>query len=147
MLKKTVTYTDFNGNERTEDFYFNLTQVELAELDLGVSGVSGGLLDLLKKIVREKDQRQIVEYFKKIVLMAYGEKSVDGRRFVKSEEIRNGFAPTEAYSKIFMELAQDADAAAAFVKGIMPKEVMDEANKLSEKDVAEIRALTDGITE
>ena len=147
MIKKTVTYTDFNGNERTEDFYFNLTQVELAELDLGVSGVSGGLLGLLKKIVREKDQRQIVEYFKKIVLMAYGEKSVDGRRFVKSEEIRNGFAPTEAYSKIFMELAQDADAAAKFVNGIMPKEVVEEAKKLSEKDAAEIKELTDAIAE
>ena len=138
MIKKTVTYTDFNGNERTEDFYFNLTQVELAELDLGVSGVSGGLLGLLKKIVREKDQRQIVEYFKKIVLMAYGEKSVDGRRFVKSEEIRNGFAPTEAYSKIFMELAQDADKAAEFVNGIMPKEVAEEAKKMSKKEIADI---------
>lgn len=138
MIKKTVTYTDFNGNERTEDFYFNLTQVELAELDLGVSGVSGGLLGLLKKIVREKDQRQIVEYFKKIVLMAYGEKSVDGRRFVKSEEIRNGFAPTEAYSKIFMELAQDADKAAEFVNGIMPKEVAEEAKKMSKKEINEI---------
>jgi hypothetical protein len=144
MIKKTVTYTDFNGNERTEDFYFNLTQFELAELDLGVSGVSGGLLGLLKQIVREKDQRQIVEYFKKIVLMSYGEKSVDGRRFIKSEEIRNGFAPTEAFSKIYMELAQDADAAAAFVNGIMPKEVVEEAKKMSNKDIAE---LTDGLTE
>lgn len=147
MIKKTVTYTDFNGNERTEDFYFNLTQVELAELDLGVSGVSGGLLGLLKKIVREKDQRQIVEYFKKIVLMAYGEKSVDGRRFVKSDEIRNGFAPTEAYSKIFMELAGDADKAANFINGIMPKEVVDEAKKLSKKDIAEITELSDSVTE
>lgn len=144
MIKKTVTYTDFNGNERTEDFYFNLTQFELAELDLGVSGVSGGLLGLLKQIVREKDQRQIVEYFKKIVLMSYGEKSVDGRRFIKSEEIRNGFAPTEAFSKIYMELAQDADAAAAFVNGIMPKEVVEEAKKMSKKEVAE---LTDGLAE
>lgn len=147
MIKKTVTYTDFNDNERTEDFYFNLTQVELAELDLGVSGVSGGLLGLLKKIVREKDQRQIVEYFKKIVLMAYGEKSVDGRRFVKSEEIRNGFAPTEAYSKIFMELAQDADEAAKFINGIMPKEVVEEAKKMSKADLDEIKELTDGLAE
>ena len=143
MIKKTVTYTDFNGNERTEDFYFNLTQFELAELDLGVSGVSGGLLGLLKQIVREKDQRQIVEYFKKIVLMAYGEKTVDGRRFVKSEEIRNGFAPTEAFSKIYMELARDADAAAAFINGIMPREVVEEAKKQSGKD-ADILQLVDG---
>ena len=147
MIKKTVTYTDFNGNERTEDFYFNLTQVELAELDLGVSGVSGGLLGLLKKIVREKDQRQIVEYFKKIVLMAYGEKSVDGRRFVKSDEIRNGFAPTEAYSKIFMELAGNADEASKFINGIMPKEIAEEAKKLSKDEITEITELSDSVAE
>ena len=147
MIKKTVTYTDFNGNERTEDFYFNLTQVELAELDLGVSGTTGGLLELLKKIVREKDQRQIVEYFKKIVLMAYGEKSVDGRHFEKSEKIRNGFAPTEAYSNIFMELAKDADKAAEFINGIMPKEIAEEAKKLSAKDNAELRDIIDSVAE
>ena len=79
--------------------------------------------------------------------MAYGEKSVDGRTFEKSEKIRNGFAPTEAYSKIFMELAQDADAAAKFVNGIMPKKIVDEAKKISEKDKAEILQLTDTVTE
>lgn len=147
MIKKTVTYTDMNGNERTEDFYFNLTQVELAEMDLEVSGISGGMLGILQKIIREKDQRQIVEYFKKIVLAAYGEKSVDGRRFVKSEAIRNGFAPTEAYSKIFMELAQDADAAAKFINGIMPKEVADQAKKMSKEEIAEITKLSGDVTE
>ena len=147
MIKKTVTYTDFNGNERTEDFYFNLTQVELAELDLGVSGVAGGLLGMLKKIVQEKNQRQIVEYFKKIVLMSYGEKSVDGRRFTKSDEIRNGFAPTEAYSKIFMELAGDADKAAKFINGIMPKEVLEEAKKLPKEELDKLTAPSDDIIE
>lgn len=117
MIKKTVKYTDFNGTERTEDFYFNLTKAELAEMELGVDG---GMKKLLEQIIAEKDQAKIVEYFKRIVLLAYGEKSVDGRRFVKSEEIRNGFAPTEPYSIIFMELATDAEKAAEFVNGIMP---------------------------
>lgn len=145
MIKKTVTYTDFNGNERTEEKYFNLTQFELAELDLGVSGISGGLLGLLKKIVAEKDQRMIVEYVKKIVLLSYGEKSADGRHFVKSEELRNGFAPTEAFSKIFMELAGDADKFAEFINGIMPKELLDEAKKMSGKELAELTAPSDEI--
>lgn len=117
MIKKTVTYRDMNGLERTEDFYFNLTEAELAELSLGVDG---GIKALLEKIIAEKDSKQIIGYFKQIVLLAYGEKSIDGRRFVKSDEIRNGFAPTEAYSKIFMELATDADKAAEFINGILP---------------------------
>lgn len=144
MVKYPVTYTDCNGNVRTEECHFNLTQFELAELDLGVSGVAGGLLGLLKQIVKTKDQRMIVEYVKKIVLMSYGEKSADGRRFVKSEEIRNGFAPTEAFSKIFMELASDDKKFAEFIKGILPKEVLDKANELSAEDLAEITELTEG---
>lgn len=147
MIKKTVTYTDFNGNVRTEEKYFNLTQFELAELDLGVSGIAGGLLGLLKKIVAEKDQRMIFEYAKKIVLISYGEKSADGRHFVKSEELRNGFAPTEAFSKIFMELANDADKFAEFVNGIMPKELLDEAKKLPKETLAEIEGLTAEVKE
>lgn len=117
MIKKTVTYTDMNGLERTEDFYFNLTEAELAEMNFGVDG---GMKALLEKIIAEKNQQMIIEYFKKIVLMSYGEKSIDGRYFEKSEKLRNSFAPTEAYSKIFMELARDADAAAKFINGIIP---------------------------
>ena len=119
MIKKTVTYTDFNGVKRTEDFYFNLTEAELTELEYGVEG---GFRAMVKKIIDEENHGRLIEYFKKIVLLAYGEKSADGRRFVKSEEIRNGFAPTEAYSKIFMELANDDKAAAAFINGIIPNE-------------------------
>lgn len=122
MLKKTVTYVDFNGTERTEDLYFNLTKAELVELEVGVDG---GMKEMLQKIIAENDRKRIYEYFKRIVLMSYGEKSLDGRRFVKSEEIRNGFAPTEAFSNIVMELSKDANAAGAFINGIMPKELSD----------------------
>ena len=117
MLKKTVTYVDYNGVERTEDFYFNLSKAEVAEMELSVEG---GFSKMLEEIVASKDNVRIVSLFKQMVLKAYGEKSADGRRFVKSEEISQGFAQTEAYSEIFMELALNTDAAAAFVNGIMP---------------------------
>ncbi len=117
MLKKTITYTDYNGVERTEDFYFNLTKAELMEMEIGTTG---GMADMIKRIIDAKDAPAIIKIFKELVLKAYGEKSADGKRFVKSEEISNGFAQTEAYSQLFMELATDADAAAAFVNGIIP---------------------------
>lgn len=118
MLKKTLEYEDFDGNRRTEDHYFNLTEAEVTEMELSLNG---GLSQLLDKILKENDQKQIIEYFKKIVLMTYGKKSLDGRQFIKNDEIRQEFASTAAYSEIFMELATDADAAAAFVNGVMPK--------------------------
>lgn len=127
MIKKTVTYMDFNGVERTEDFYFNLTAAELFEME---AGVEGGLKAILDKITKENDQKRIMEYFKHVVLMAYGEKSSDGRRFVKSEEIRNGFAPTEAYSKIFMELSSDAKIASEFINGIIPADLEEQVKRM-----------------
>ena len=117
MIKKTVTYVDYNGVERTEDFYFNLSKAEVAEMELSVEG---GFSKMLEEIVASKDNVKIVNLFKQMVLKAYGEKSVDGRRFVKSEEISKAFSETEAYSEIFMELALNSDKAAAFVNGIMP---------------------------
>lgn len=117
MLKKTVTYTDYNGVERTEDFYFNLTQAECVEMDLGTAG---GLAPFIEKVVRTKDTPQLIKMFKDLVLNAYGEKSTDGRRFMKNDEIKKAFSETEAYSIIFMELATNADAASEFVNGIAP---------------------------
>ena len=117
MLKKTVKYVDYNGVERVEDFYFNLSKAEIAEMELSVDG---GFSNMLEKIVKSNDNKQIVNLFKEMVLKAYGEKSADGRRFMKSEEISQAFAQTEAYSEIFMELALNEKAAADFVNGIMP---------------------------
>ena len=117
MLKKTVTYVDYNGVERTEDFYFNLSKAEVAEMELWVEG---GFSKMLDEIVKSNDNARILELFKEMVLKAYGEKSADGRRFVKSKELAEAFSQTEAYSEIFMELAMDEKAAAAFVNGIMP---------------------------
>lgn len=117
MLKQTRTYTDYNGVSRTEDFYFNLTQAEVTEMELSVDG---GLVEMINRIVAAKDGKQIIALFKDIVLRAYGEKSPDGRRFIKNQEIRDAFAQTEAYSDLFMELATDAQKAAEFVNGIVP---------------------------
>lgn len=117
MLKMTRTYTDYNGLSRTEDFHFNLTQAEVTEMELSVDG---GLVEMINRIVAAKDGKQIIALFKDIVLRSYGEKSPDGRRFIKTPEIRDAFAQTEAYSDLFMELATDAKKAADFVNGIIP---------------------------
>ena len=127
MLVKTITYTDYNGNERTEDFYFNLTKAELINMEVSVEG---GFSELLKKIVREKNAPKLSEYFQELIKKAYGVKSADGRRFMKSDEITRDFTETEAYSVLYTELVMDDKAAAAFVNGIMPKDIdmIDAAN-------------------
>ena len=117
MLKKTITYTDYNGITRTEDFYFNLTKAEIMEMQLSTNG---GLDVMIKKIIDSQDAPSIIKIFKELILKAYGEKSPDGKRFIKSEEISTAFSQTEAYSQLFMELATDADAASTFVNGIVP---------------------------
>lgn len=118
MFKKTVTYVDYDGVERTEDFFFHLTQAEALKLNFSEQG---GLQKTIEKIIAENDQKRIIEIMEKLVLEAYGEKSPDGRRFMKTPEIKAAFAQTEAFSDIFMELATDAEAAAEFVNGITPK--------------------------
>ena len=120
MYKKTITYPDFNGVERTEDFYFNLTEAEITDMQLGVSG---GLAAYLDQIIKSKNEIAIINIFKKIIRQAYGVKSPDGRRFMKSEEIWKEFAETPAYSMFYMELGHDAEAAAEFVNGITPASI------------------------
>lgn len=122
MLKKTITYIDFDDNERTEDFYFNLTKAELTEMEVSTSG---GLTKLLEKLISEKDNTKIVDVFKDLVLRSYGEKSPDGRRFIKNQEVKDAFAQTQAYSDLFMELSTSAGAATIFVNGIIPEALKD----------------------
>ena len=117
MYKKSIKYVDYDGNEREEDFYFNINKAELAEMELSTSG---GLEKMITRIINEKDNREIVKLFKQLITMSYGKKSDDGRRFIKSPELSKEFTETEAFSELFMELAGDADAAAAFVNGIVP---------------------------
>lgn len=124
MLKETIEYTDYNGVERTEDFWFHLSKAELMEWEIGTTG---GLTEMIKRIVDARDAPAIIKIFKELVLKAYGQKSPDGKRFIKSEELATEFSQTEAYSELFMELATDADKAAAFVNGIMPSDVAEKA--------------------
>ena len=117
MIKKTIEYTDYNGVERKEDFFFNLTKAEVMEMEMSTAG---GLAEMIQRIVAAQDQVAIIKVFKDLILKAYGVKSPDGKRFIKSKELSDEFAQTEAYSDLFMELATDADAAAKFVNGIIP---------------------------
>lgn len=124
MIKKTITYTDYNGLERKEDFYFNLTEAEVMEMEMSTTG---GLAEMIQKIVNAQDAPAIIKIFKDLVLRAYGEKSADGKRFIKSDEIATAFSQTEAYSILFMRLATDADEAAEFVNGIVPAKLSEKA--------------------
>ena len=126
MLKKTIEYRDYNDTLRKEDFYFNLTQAEVVEME---TEQTGGLAEMITRAVNAKDMPAVIKIFKDLVLRAYGEKSLDGRQFIKNDKVRESFAQTEAYSILFMELATDADAAAAFVKGILPANLAQAINK------------------
>lgn len=128
MLKKTITYEDFNGETVSEDFFFHLSKAELVELEMSVDG---GLSESLKKIVASDDAPKIITEFKKIILMSYGKRSDDGRRFIKSQELRDEFASTEAYSTLFMELVTDAQAGIDFINGIIPAGLAEEAARVT----------------
>ncbi len=128
MVVKKIKYVDFNGVEREEEFMFNLTEAEITEMELTTDG---GLSDSIKKIIAAQNTPQIIETFKMLLLKSYGEKSADGRRFIKSEELSKEFTQTNAYSQLFMELAYDDNAAIAFINGIIPesmRERVDENN-------------------
>lgn len=128
MLKKTITYEDYDGNTRTEDFYFNLNKAEIIDW-LTVSG--GYTLDkLMEKLIKTENVKEVMEIFKDLIYRAYGEKSLDGRRFVKSKEIKDNFVETEAYSVLYMELIGDPKAAADFFNGIMPKDMAEDVQKI-----------------
>lgn len=120
MLKKTITYTDYNGNERKEDFYFNLNKAEIMRMEMSTRG---GLAERINRIVAAQDTPAIIEVFEDLIQKSYGVKDADGRGFVKKKEDLEAFMATEAYSELFMELATNADAAAEFVNGIVPGDI------------------------
>lgn len=124
MLKKTIKYTDYNGVERNEDFYFNLTKAEIMEMQMGTTG---GFADYIAALVKTQNMPEIVRIFKDIVLKAYGEKSQDGKRFIKTDDnghsLAKAFSETEAFSILYMELATDSKEAAKFINGIVPQDM------------------------
>lgn len=120
MLKKTITYTDYDGVQRTEDFYFNLSKAEITEMELSMEG---GMRAYIQKIIAAKSQLALVTLFKEIVMKSYGKKSPDGRLFMKNDAIRAEFEAHPAYSMIYMDLVTDEAKASAFVNGIMPADM------------------------
>lgn len=117
MIKKTITYKDFNGQEHTEDFYFHLSKAELMELEMSEQD---GLHEYLERIVETDDNEEIIKTFKEIIKKAHGVKSKDGKKFVKNEDTLSDFMDTNAYSTLFMEIALNPDKASSFINGIMP---------------------------
>lgn len=131
MLKKLINYTDYNGRDRSENFYFYLSKAELMEMEL--SSV-GGMQNLIQLIIEKQDIPKIMDAFKTIILKAYGEKTPDGRRFIKSQELSEAFSQTEAYSNLYIELVTNAEAAAEFINKIVPEDVAEYAAKRREEE-------------
>ena len=130
MYVQKIKYMDYNEMERNETFYFNFTKAEVVEMEYSVSG---GLTAVLNQISETKDFPKLIAIFKDLILKAYGEKSPDGRRFIKSKELSDEFSQTEAYSELYIKLASDTDAALEFIRGIMPGDISDD-------DMARIKA-------
>lgn len=126
MYKRTITYTDYFGQERKEDVYFNLNYSELTKLQLSTQR---GYVNMLQDLIDKNDGPTIMKTFDDIIRMAYGEKSEDGRRFIKSPELSEAFTQTPMYDQLYMELCTDAKAAADFVNGIIPQDLRSEASK------------------
>lgn len=127
MFKKDIEYTDYNGNKRKEAFYFNLSKAELMEMELSTSG---GFQQYINRIINAQDTPQLVKLFKELILKSYGEKSDDGKRFIKNDEIRDAFSQTEAYSELFMELATNTEAATEFVNHVIPSDMAEKVEEL-----------------
>lgn len=134
MYKKTLTYTDYNGESRTEDFYFNLNKAEIIDMQLSING---GFDSYIKKISAEQDTSKLIKLFKDLILRSYGEKSLDGKRFIKDMEKTIEFTQTEAFSDYYIMLATDANEAVAFIKGIFPSspEFSNELDKIVSENV------------
>lgn len=129
MVKKTITYEDYNGEEVSEDFFFHMSQAELIELEVSFKG---GLSEQLKRIIEAEDPKELIAEFKHILLLSYGKKSDDGRRFVKNQAIRDDLQASPAYDKLFMELVTDAGKAAEFINGVIPKGMAEQAAKVAQ---------------
>lgn len=123
MFKYTKTYKDYNGVDRTEDFYFNLTKAEVFEMELSIEG---GLGERIDRIIKSQNVPAIIKTFKDLVLKAYGQKSPDGKRFIKNDALREEFEQCPAYSDIFMELSTDAEKASEFIIGIVPADMAEQ---------------------
>ena len=127
MLKKKIAYTDFNGEQRTEEFTFNLSRLDLMKMNDAYSS-RGGLADAFNKAMNNNDEQTAINIFIDLILRSYGEKSEDGRYFNKSEEISERFSKTEAFNVLFDELTTDSNAATSFFYGVIPSNLQNGIN-------------------
>ena len=132
MLKKTITYTDYDGMERTEDFWFNLSKTELTKLD---AELPGGVLGVLRKIIDKKDRKALVDFIETLILRSYGEKTLDGKRFVKTPDMAEEFMQTPAYDELFMSILSDTDSQTSFINGVIPQSMAKESEQTDKKQV------------
>lgn len=132
MLKKTITYTDYDGMERTEDFWFNLSKTELTKLD---AELPGGVLGVLRKIIDKKDRKALVDFIETLILRSYGEKTLDGKRFVKTPDMAEEFMQTPAYDELFMSVLSDTDSQTSFINGVIPQSMAKEIEQTDKKQV------------
>lgn len=132
MLKKTITYTDYDGMERTEDFWFNLSKTELTKLD---AELPGGVLGVLRKIIDKKDRKALVDFIETLILRSYGEKTLDGKRFVKTPDMAEEFMQTPAYDELFMNILSDTDSQTSFINGVIPQSMAKEIEQTDKKQV------------
>lgn len=137
MTYETITYTDYNGVTKTRKFYFNINKSELIRLE---TATPGGLAQTLDDVVKAKDAPKLMKFFEDIIAMAYGEKSEDGERFIKSKELSEAFMQTEAYNQLFTDLLTDAKKASNFINKIFPKELVEQAQKEQAKEQKQIEA-------
>ncbi len=126
MLKRAINYEDFEGNPAVDVFYFNISEPELIELEVEFDK---GFKKMLESIIEAKDHKNLIKRFKEIVLMAYGQKSEDGKRFIKSDQLREEFSQTAAFNTLFIEFATDDKKAATFLKSVLPKDMIGEIDK------------------
>lgn len=120
MIAKEIKYMDYDGIEHVEKFYFHMNKAELIEMNMGIEG---GMEAMLRRIVETQDVKRIMEMVKDLIKASYGEKSGDGKRFIKNDELLEAFMQSEAYVELFMELAADADKLGEFVRGILPADI------------------------
>ena len=129
MIKKNITYVDFNGEERTDPFYFNLSKAELMDIELDYNG---NMSTAMNTMLERRDMKGVLGLLSKLIRKAYGEKSEDGKRFLKNKELEDGFATTDAFSNLLIELVNDEKKLEAFVTGVIPADMREEVEKRME---------------
>lgn len=131
MIKKTITYVDYNGNQRTEDHYFNMSKSEIMKMEMGVSG---GFAEMIQRVVAAQDQPALMQIFEEFIHKSYGVKTPDGKGFRKTAADLEAFISTPAYDELFMELCTNAEAAAAFINGVIPADLAKQVSEMDKKD-------------